>query len=76
MNSERKLEGLENIRKSRSLTRADLSKLSGVPKDTIHSLEKGRTNVDNVKLSTLIKLSKALRVKVRCLVPVDVAKRL
>ena len=60
----KRLEKLEKIRLEKGFTRNELGKLSGVKPETIVSLELGRTNVNNVKLSTLIKLSKALHCKV------------
>lgn len=69
-----KLYELERIRKEKGLTMADLSKLSGVQAITIHSLEQGKTNVNNVKLSTLIALAKALHVKVVDLLGNDLKK--
>lgn len=71
-----KLEELRKIRKGRKLSRKDLSILSGVPAITISTLERGINNVENVKLSTLIKLASALKVKVREIVPPELAKRL
>ena len=58
------LGNLEIIRKKRGLTRRELALLSGVKEITIHHLEKGATDVNNVKLSTLVKLAKALHCKV------------
>lgn len=69
-----KLTNLELIRKERKLTREDLEKLSGVNKFTIQALEEGR--YDDVKLSTLLSLAGALRVKVKKILPFDIAKKL
>ena len=55
---------LERIRREQGLSRRELELLSGVKQVTIQHLEKGITNADNVKLSTLIKLAKALHCKV------------
>ena len=55
---------LKILRKSKNLTRDELSELSGVPKVTIQTLEDGKVDTDNVKLSTLVKLAKALHCKV------------
>ena len=66
-----KMNELREIRESRNLTREDLSKLSGVSSVNIEKLETGKTIVENVKLSTLIKLSVALKVKVVDLLPKD-----
>ena len=68
------LHNLERIRKEKHLTRKDLEKLSGVKEITIHHIERGITDVDNIKLSTLIKLSKALKCKVKDLVSNDLRK--
>ena len=59
-----RLHNLERIRKESHLARRELALLSGVKPETIHHIEKGLTNVNNVKLSTLIKLAKALHCKV------------
>ena len=69
-----KFTNLELIRKDRKLTRKDLEKLSGVNQYTIQALEEGR--VDDVKLSTLIALSTALRIKAKHLLPFDIQKKL
>ena len=69
-----KLTNLELIRKERKLTREDLEKLSGVNKFTIQALEEGR--YDDIKLSTILSLAKALRVKGKALLPFDIAKKL
>lgn len=67
---------LKILRKSKNLTRDELSELSGVPKVTIQTLEDGKVDTDNVKLSTLIKLASALKVKVRKILPIDTANKL
>lgn len=67
---------LKLVRKSKNLTRDNLSELSGVPKITIQSLEDGLVDTDNVKLSTLVKLASALKVKVRKILPIDTANKL
>lgn len=59
-----KLGRLEHIRKCKGLSRKDLAKLSGVGEQTIVALETGINNVNNAKLSTLVNLAKALKVKV------------
>lgn len=59
-----KLDNLEKIRREQGLSRRELELLSGVKQITIHHLENGTTDVNNVKLSTLIKLAKALHCKV------------
>ena len=71
-----KLDELKKIRKDRHLSRKDLAKLSGIPMITIASLENGVNNVENVKLSTIMSLAKALKVKVRTILPEEMAKRL
>lgn len=60
---------LEQLRKEKNLTREDLALMSGLSKATIEALERGRTNVDNIKLSTLIALATVLDVKVVDLLP-------
>ena len=69
-----KLENLESIRKSKNLSRRELALLSGVKCETITALELGKNNADNVKLSTIIKLAKALKVKVVDLVDNDLKR--
>ena len=66
-----KMYELRAVRESKKLTRNELSKLSGVSSVNIEKLETGKTIVENVKLSTLIKLSVALKVKVIDLLPKD-----
>ena len=72
----KKLTNLKDIRKSRHLTAEQLSQLSGVSAAAIYALETGKNNIENVKLSTLIALSSALKIKVRDLLPVDIAKKI
>ena len=59
-----RLARLEQIRKGKGLSRRELCQLSGVKEITIRALENGTTDVNNTKLSTLIALEKALKVKV------------
>lgn len=65
---------LEEIRKIQGLTRGELAELSGVHLKTIEALEKGTNNPDNIKLSTLLALSKALKVKAIHLLPFEIRK--
>lgn len=67
---------LKLLRKSKGITRVELSKISGVPNITIQALENGKVDTDNVKLSTLVKLATALKVKVRHILPIDTANKL
>lgn len=60
----KQLDNLYKIRTCKGLTRQSLAKISGVNQTTIQRLENGVINADNVKLSTLIKLAKALNIKV------------
>lgn len=69
-----KLYNLERIRKEQGLSRRELELLSGVKQLTIHHLENGTTDVINVKLSTLIALAKALKVKVIDLLSADLKR--
>ena len=69
-----KLYNLERIRKEQGLSRRELALLSGIKEITIHHLENGTTNVNNVKLSTLIALAKALKVKVVDLLSADLKR--
>ena len=67
---------LKLVRKGKNLTRKQLSELSNVSEITIQTLEDGIVDTDNVKLSTLIKLASALKVKVRKILPIDKANKL
>lgn len=69
-----KLEKLKTIRKQKGYSRRELGELSGVSPMTINALERGINDATNVKLSTLISLAKALKVKVKDLVPNDIKK--
>lgn len=69
-----KLYNLERIRKEQGLSRRELELLSGIKQLTIHNLENGTTDVNNVKLSTLIALAKALKVKVVDLLSADLKR--
>ena len=69
-----RLYNLERIRKEQGLSRRELALLSGVKEVSINSLERGITNVHNVKLSTLIALAKALHCKVIDLVGADLKR--
>lgn len=69
-----KLDNLRALREIKDLTREELAKKSGVNKFTIQALEDGRTNTNEVKLSTLVKLAKALNCKVVDLVDKDLKK--
>ena len=69
-----KLYSLERIRKEQGLSRRELELLSGVKQVTIYHLEAGRTDVNNIKLSTLIALAKALKVKVVDLLSADLKR--
>lgn len=62
---------LEDIRKEKRLSRRELAELSGVNEQTIVALEMGKNNPFEAKLSTLIKLAKALHCKVRDLYPCE-----
>ena len=52
------------FRKEKGLTLEELAKLSDVKALTIHKLETGKTNYEEVKMGTLIKLALALHCKV------------
>lgn len=73
-NNMEKLSKLKEIRTSKKLSRRELALLSGIPEITIQSLETGITNPDNVKLSTLIALAKALKCKIADLVDDDLKR--
>lgn len=67
---------LKMIRLEKGLTRQELAQQSGVNEQTIKTLEEGINNGNNVKLSTLVALAKALKVKARKLVDTEIAKYL
>lgn len=71
-----KLLELKEIRTRKGFTRKELSKLSDISVQNIQALEEGFNNVNNVKLSTLIKLSVALKVKVVDLLPKELRKHI
>ena len=68
------MSNLETIRKSRNLTQKELALLSGVRLITIHKLESGLLDINKSKLTTLIKLAKALKCKVVDLVSKDLIR--
>lgn len=71
-----KLDQLKIIRKQRGLTREELAEISGISRDTINALENGRTNAENVKISTLVALAKTLKCKILDLLPKEYAKKM
>ena len=62
---------LEEIRKSKKLSRKELADKSGVNDCTIKFLETGKNNPEEAKISTLIKLATALKCKVRDFYPCE-----
>lgn len=60
---------LEELRKTRKLSRRELAELSGVNENTIAALESNKNDPHEAKLSTLIKLAKALNCRVRDFYP-------
>lgn len=60
---------LKDKRKEKHLSRRELAELSGVNEQTIVALEIGKNDPNEAKISTLIKLAKALHCKVRHLYP-------
>ena len=69
-----KLENLKIIRNKKKITMKQLAERSGVSMCCINDLENGYNNAENVKLSTIVALAKALKVRVRDLVNDDVRK--
>lgn len=55
---------IEKIRNEKNLSVYQVSKASGVKITTITNIEKGITDMDNVRLGTLKKISKGLGVPV------------
>ena len=62
---------LEELRKEKHLSRKDLSALSGVNETTIKFLEKRINDPQEAKISTLVKLAKALKCQVRDFYPCE-----
>ena len=62
---------LREKRESKHLSRRELAELSGVNEQTIVALEIEKNDPFEAKLSTLIKLAKALHCKVRDLYPCE-----
>ena len=62
---------LEDIRKDKNLTRKKLAEISGVNEMTINFLEHNVNDPYNAKMSTLIKLAKALHCRVRDFYPCE-----
>ena len=60
---------LKEIRTNKGLSRRELAEKSGVNEQTIVALEIGKNDPSEAKISTLIKLAKALHCKVRHLYP-------
>ena len=62
---------LEQIRKDKHLSRRELAEISGVHEQTIHFLEKKINDPYDAKISTLVKLAKALHCRVRDFYPCE-----
>lgn len=62
---------LKEIRKAKGWTMQDLANNSGVKLETIRALELEINDPNNAKMSTLIKLAKALNCKVRDFYPCE-----
>ena len=62
---------LREIRENKHLSRRELAELSGVNEQTIVALEIEKNDPIEAKLSTLIKLAKALHCKVRDFYPCE-----
>lgn len=62
---------LKEKRQAKKLSQRELGEISGVHEMTIKALENGTNNPDEAKLSTLIKLAKALKCKVRDFYPCE-----
>lgn len=65
---------LKELRNARGLTMQELASISGVTKDTINSIENDRINNEEIRLSTLIKLCKALKCKMSDLLPKELRR--
>ena len=62
---------LEEIRKSKKLTRKELAEKSGINETTIKFLERKINDPQEAKLGTLLKLAKALKCRVRDFYPCE-----
>lgn len=62
---------LKEKRQAKKLSQRELGEISGVHEMTIKALENGTNNPDEAKISTLIKLAKALKCKVRDFYPCE-----
>lgn len=65
---------LQEIRTNKGYSRRELALLSGVSQYTIQHIENGITDSEEIKLSTLIKLCKALKCKLSDLLPKELHK--
>lgn len=65
---------LKELRNARGLTMQELASISGINKDTINSIENDRINNEEIRLSTLIKLCKALKCKMSDLLPKELRR--
>ena len=62
---------LKEIRLKKGISRVKLAELSKIPLETIKSLEMGKNDPKNAKLSTLVALAKALKCKIKDFYPND-----
>ena len=60
---------LKDIRKQKHLSRRELAEKSGVNEQTIRFLEEEINDPTNAKLSTLVKIARAMNCKVRDFYP-------
>lgn len=60
---------LKEIRTKKGVSRHELSELSKIDIETIKSLEMGRNDPKNAKLSTLVALARALKCRVKDFYP-------
>ena len=72
----RELTRLEKLRLEKGLTRPELASLCGVSIFYIQKLEIGELSFREMKLSTLLKLSKGLKVKPKEILPLELAREL
>lgn len=64
---------LKDIRLKKGISRTKLAELSKIDTETIKSLETGRNDPRNAKLSTLVALAKALKCRVKNFYPKEKA---
>lgn len=63
---------LQELRKSRNLSRVELSRISGVAPSTIRDYEYQKLDISKAQINNLLKLSKALNCKIEDLLDLNI----